>query len=462
MTIDTKALAKRSGPRYRAIADELAARIAGGDLEAGARLPTHRDLADELGLTVGTVTRAYAELERRGLIRGEVGRGTFVGRRGSDDLMTLTEDPGDGFIDLGRNYPSPGAQVPELRRVLHALADDPGLGRLLEYQDHEGRPAHRAAGAAWLGRIGYDVPPERVIVIAGAQHGLLAALAAVCAPGDRIGVEAMAFPGMKAVARMFGCRLVPLDMDGEGVRPEAVEAACRGGVRMIGCVPSLNNPTNSIMSRERRRVLAEIVQAHGAFVVEDDIFGHLLEEPLPPIASLAPEHGLYVTSLSKSLAPGLRVGYLVVPPALFERACSVVRASCWMAPPLMAEIATRWFDDGSADRILARQRKEASDRMALAREILGRWGVDGPPGAMHAWFHLPEPWTTTAFVGAARDAGVKLTTEAPFVVPGAAPPRALRICLGTPASRDVLETALRRLAGILAEGDGALPDLSIV
>jgi DNA-binding transcriptional MocR family regulator len=461
MTISSESVARRSGPRYRAIADEVAARIDAGELGPGARLPTHRDLAGTLGVTVGTVTRAYSDLERRGLVRGEVGRGTFVGGR-PDDLGALTEGPGDGSIDLGRNYPAPGVQVADLRRTLRALAGDPRLGRVMEYQEHEGRPEHRAAGADWIRRTGYDVPAERVVVIAGAQHGLLVALSAACAPGERIGVEALAFPGTKAVARMIGCRLEPLEMDGEGMLPAAVDAACRGGVRVICCVPSLNNPTNAVMSEERRREIAAVVRERGAIVVEDDIFGLLLEEPLPPLASFAPENAIYLTSLSKTLAPGLRIGYLVAPPALAERAHAAVRATCWMAPPLPAEIATRWIEDGTADRILARQKREASARLDLAREILGAWGADGPRGTMHVWFRLPEPWTPEAFAAAARAGGVTLSTEAPFVVRGAERPRALRICLGTPATRDVLETALRRLAGILEEGGRSPSDLSIV
>jgi DNA-binding transcriptional MocR family regulator len=461
MTILPETFARRPGPRYRAISDELAARIESGELEPGARLPTHRDLAEMLGVTVGTVTRAYSDLERRGLVRGEVGRGTFVGAR-PDDLAALTQRPGDGTIDLGRNYPAPGVQLNDLRRTLRQLASDPQLGRLVEYQEHEGQPEHRVAGAEWIRRGGFEVSPDQVLVTVGGQHGLLVALAAAAAPGERIGVEALAFPGTKAVARMVGCRLEPLEMDGEGILPSAVEAACRAGVRVLCCVPSLNNPTNAVLSVERRREIAAIVEAHGAFVVEDDIFGLLLKEPVPPIARFAPANAIYLTSLSKTLAPGLRIGYLVAPPALAERARAAVRATCWMAPPLAAEIATRWIREGVADRILARQRREASARMALAREILGSWGADGPPGSMHVWFALPEPWTPDAFVAAAREREVTLNTEAPFVVPGAEPPRAVRICLGAPPTRDLLETALRRLAGILEEGGESASDLSIV
>jgi DNA-binding transcriptional MocR family regulator len=449
-------------PRYRAIADALADRIASGDIEPGARLPTHRDLAYTLGVTVGTVSRAYAELERAGLAHGEVGRGTFVRGGHPDDLMQVIHEPLGHGLDMSRSYPPPGRQALELSAALRALADDRGLSHFIGYQPHAGRPEHRAAGAEWLGRGAYDVAPDRIIVTSGAQHGLLASLSTVLRPGEKLGVEALCFPGMKVVARMLGCHLEPLAMDEEGIRPDALEAACRNGVRVFCCVSTISNPTCAVMSVERRRAVAGILQAHGAYLVEDDIYGLLPREPLPPIASFAPENTLYLTSLSKAISPGLRIGYLVVPPSLHEKACTAVRASCWMAAPLMAEIATRWIRDGSAARVLDGQRHEIARRMKLATEILGPWGASAVDGAFHLWFELPESWSTTAFVEAASREEVILSSEAPFVVPGASAPRALRICIGTLARRSDVETGLRKLAAILSADSGADEQLSIV
>jgi len=448
--------------RYRAIADALAEQIANGELEPGERLPTHRDLAHKLGVTVGTVSRAYAELERAGLARGEVGRGTFVRGGEPDDFMQVVHEPPGGGLDLGNSYPPPGRQALEVSDALRALADDRSLGHFVGYQPHAGRPEHRAAGAVWIGRGDYDVAPDRVIVTSGAQHGLLASLSTVLRPGDKLGVEALCFPGMKVVARMLGCHLEPLAMDEEGITVEAVEAAVRNGVRVFCWVSTLSNPTCAVISVARRRALASILQTHGAFLVEDDIYGLLPRKPLPPIASFAPENTLYVTSLSKAVSPGLRIGYLVVPSNLHDKACTAVRASCWMAAPLMAEIATRWIRDGSAARILEGQRREAARRMKLATEILGPWGASGVEGAFHLWFELPEPWTTAAFVEAARREDVILSSEAPFVTPGATAPRALRICLGTTPRRPDLEAGLRKLAGILSANADADEQLSIV
>ena len=452
----------RQKPRYRAIADDLAEQIANGELAPGERLPTHRDLAYKLGVTVGTVSRAYAELERAGLARGEVGRGTFVRGGEPDGFMPVVEEPPGGGLDLGNSFPPPGRQALELSDTLRELADGRSVGHLVTYQPHAGRPEHRAAGAEWIGRGDHDVAADRVIITSGAQHGLLASLSTVLRPGDKLGVEALCFPGMKVVARMLGCHLEPLAMDAEGITVEAVEAACRNGVRVFCCVPTLSNPTCAVMSVERRRAMAGILETHGAFLVEDDIYGLLPRKALPPIASFAPENTLYVTSLSKAVSPGLRIGYLVVPSSLHEKTCTAVRASCWMAAPLMAEIATRWIYDGRAAQILEAQRREVAERMKLATAILGPWGASGAEGAQHLWFELPEPWTTGAFVEAARREDVILSSEAPFVVPGAPAPRALRICLGTPPRRPDLDAGLHKLARILSADADANEQLSIV
>jgi len=239
-----------------------------------------------------------------------------------------------------------------------------------------------------------------------------------------------------------------------------VEAACRAGIGAICCVPSLHNPTAAIMPPERRAAIAAIATRHRAVIIEDDIFGYLLSDPPAPIASLAPENAIYLTSLSKTVAPGLRVGYLAAPPVLFERARRAARATCWMTPPLMAEIAARWIADGTAERVLDSHRAEAAARMAMAREILAPWRPSAPDGAMHLWLQLPEPWREEDFVAAARARGVGLRSSAPFTLSqGAA--SAVRVCLGPPATRALLRTALEHVAALLGEGPANEADATL-
>src|SRR6266545_7156005 len=178
MTMWTPDLRQRSGPRYLAIAEALAEDAGGGRLRPGTRLPTHRDLADRLGVTVGTITRAYAEATRRGLVTGEVGRGTFVRARARPAAMA--EGPEAGLIDLSANLPPAAAVKQEaatLARTLAALARRKDLGRLLAYPPEGGAREHRAAGAEWIRRGGFATTVERVLVTSGSQHGMTAVFA---------------------------------------------------------------------------------------------------------------------------------------------------------------------------------------------------------------------------------------------------------------------------------------------
>src|SRR5215475_3603063 len=212
-----------AGARYLAIAEALSGDVKSGRLRPGDRLPTHRDLAYRLGVTVGTVTRAYAEAARRGLVGGEVGRGTYV-RDPRPPSFTVLDDRSDGGeapIDLSVNKAATAEAGPLLAAALRRLADSPDLGALLDYQPHRGQLRHRVAGAAWLARAGLAVDPERVIVTAGGQHAMSIAIAALARPGDLVLAEQYTYAGMKAVASLLQLRLQGVATDQNGLVPEA-------------------------------------------------------------------------------------------------------------------------------------------------------------------------------------------------------------------------------------------------
>lgn len=455
MTNWQPSLEGRSGPRYAAIADALAADLAAGRFGPGDRLPTHRDLAWRLGVTVGTVSRAYAEAERRGLVSGEVGRGTFVrGPQAPESYFVYNEhDP--GTIDLGLALPPPGSCERYFGPALKALAEDPRAAALLTYQPGAGRAEHRAAGAEWLARRGFQVPQERVIVTNGGNHGIAVALAATTRPGDRLLIERLSYAVIQPIARMLGLRLEGLAADEEGILPEAVEAACRAGdARALYCIPTLQNPTTSIMPEDRRHAIAEAANRHDLAVLEDDTFGHLVDQIPPALTSFLPERGYYITSLSKTLAPGLRVGYVAGPARAIENLTAAVRATCMMASPISAEIASRWIRDGTAVSILEGNLRELSARRERALEILGAWDMDCPPGSQYAWLHLPEPWRAADFATAAERAGVLLVPAGHFALGRQEVAHGVRIGLGPPKHRADLESGLNRLAELLRDGPG--------
>ena len=454
-------LATHRGPRYRAIADALTEDVRRGALAAGARLPTHRDLAWRLKVTVGTVSRAYAEAERRGLISGEVGRGTFVRAAAAPALRFHATAPDEDFVDLGVHRPRAAGEAPLLAEALQQLAEAPELAELMEYQPHAGRPAEREAGALWIERSGgLTAAPAQVVVTTSGQHAMAAVLAAIAEPGDNLAVEALTYPGIRAVAGLLHLKPVPIALDEHGIVPEALDAACRATrLRALYTLPTLHNPTTATLPLERRRALAALAERHGLLLIEDDVYGFLRTPALPPLASLAPEHAFYLTSTSKSFLPGLRVGYAHCPPGLVERVTAALRAMTYTAPPLMARVASRWIEDGTADRLVSEKRAETARRQAVVGRLLPRQSYRSDPAAAHLWLSLPEPWHAEEFAAAAERRGVGVTPAAAFTL-GRQAPNAVRLCIGTPPTLAALERGLGRLNELLAAAPEAY--LSVV
>jgi DNA-binding transcriptional MocR family regulator len=437
----------------------LAGDISEGRLSIGQRLPTHRDLARQLGVTIGTVTRAYGEAERRGLVCATVGRGTFV--KAPISRMPRRSEMGDGIVDLRSNYPALAASASALSESLASLAHDPGISELLRYQEHAGLFRHRAAGAQLIARSGMSLSPDRILVTAGGQHAITVALLTLAQPGDVVLTEELTYHNFKAVAQRLKLRLHGVPLDHEGLVPEAFEEACRKlSPRALYCTPTLQNPTAAIMSEARRIRIAEIAAGHGVTILEDDILGFLAPEHRP-LSAFARGPACYLSSVSKSFAPGLRLGFLAVPEGESARYAEAIRMTCWMASPLAGEIVCRWVEDGTDERLIATQREENAARIRIAGERLGRLMPSSHPAAPHLLLRLPPPWRADRFQQEAFGAGVALTTAEPFAVGGEAP-EAIRICLGAAASRQLLDKALTTIAQLAqsaAQGNELSPSI---
>jgi DNA-binding transcriptional MocR family regulator len=450
-------LQHQTGPRYAAIADRLAQDIASGRLKAGDRLPTHRELAWKLGVTVGTVTRAYAEAERRGLIGGEVGRGTFIRERGGDGLPAVEANP-DGLIDLARNFPPGWRDNREVAGILADLAHSNDLGPLLGYAPNLGLPSHREAGAQWLARTGIEARTAQVAVTNGAQHAMLVSLAALTRPGDVVLSEQLTFYGLKSLGTHLSLRLYGVEIDAHGLVPAALDAACRlMAPKALYCMPTLHNPTTASMPEERRREIAAICVRHGVTIVEDDIYGFLVENAPPPLTSFAPDHSIALTSLSKCIAPGMRVGYLRASETLMERVASALRATTWMATPFMGEIATRLIRSGQADRMARQMREESKARQLIVRRLLPDAEYDAHEAGFHIWLKLPEPWRREEFTQQVRRHGVGLAPADAFAIGRVPVPHAMRVGLSAARDRAQLERALGIIADVLRAPPNSMP-----
>jgi len=445
------------GPRYQALADALARDIAAGALEPGTRLPTHRELAWQLGVTVGTVSRGYAEATRRGLIAGEVGRGTFVqadaggGIRATPMIWPTSDAIGGNAINLTTNAPPIVGQDKLFAEELVRLAGDPRMASHLIYPPNLGRRDVRHTAAAWLSATtGMDITPDRVFITAGAQNALMVAFNLVARPGDTILVERLTYPGMKAVARTMQARLSSVDMDEEGMIPDSLEAALRSQtVKLICCVPTLQNPSGAVMGEERRRRIAQIADSHGVPILEDGIYDFLAEHEPGPIMRHTTTEGFFVTSLSKSVSPALRCGMLVAPARMTDDATRLMAGSALHAPLLMSELARRWMEEGRVAASEKAVREEAMARQVMAAKRLAAWEPEGHPAAFHAWLTLPDPWRPSDFARAAEGRGVMVTPAESFAIGRDPAPYAVRLSLTGAMTRDDLAAGLDTLADLL-------------
>ena len=438
VTIWQPTIPRGQGPVYRALADALERAVETGVLTAGSRLPPHRALARALGVTVMTVTRAYRDAARRGLVEATVGRGSFVRRPGTEPARRET-----AVADLAANViqgPAAADPGPALTAAIAA-----GLAEVA-YRAPAGNERHRAAGAAWLARSGLRVRPEQVLVTVGAQHGLFVALASRTKPGDVVLAEHLTYHGLRAIARLLHLELRGVRLDRGGLDPDDLDRqARRTRARVLVCVPTFQNPTGTVMSVGRRREVVEVARRRDLTLVEDDVYGFLLPAPPPPLAVLAPERTLHLTGTSKSLSPALRVGYLVAPEERREPLATLIGASVWGVSAPAAEIAASWIERGVAARVVAHKRALIAVRQRAARRALQGLRSASHPASPHLWVELPARWPAEALVAAAAARGVRLLGPAAFWLGRERPPGAVRVCLGAVSDAATLESALARV-----------------
>jgi DNA-binding transcriptional MocR family regulator len=447
---------------YLEVSRNLEEQVRSGHYPPGSRLPPQRDLAVELGINVSTVSRAYKELQARGLIVASKRRGSIVtggampavgvaAQRGTD-----ASDAG-GVIDLTVNRPATGEFLAQLARTMAELPRDPRFAQTQEYQPPQGPEWARAAGAQWIAAPGFTPSPDNLVVTSGAQHGLYAVLSSLMGHEGVILSDKLTYYGLKALAPVFQFELIGIASDAEGLLPDHLEQACRRmPVKAIFVVPNLQNPSVVTMSLERRLALVEIARRHHVAIIEDDVYGPLLRKRLPTIASLCPELTFHVASTSKVLAPGLRIGYLLTPPHGAALAAEAVRTTAWMPAPLTTLVTTRWIEDGTAQRILDAQRAELQARQELALQLLPRELLNSDPACMFVWLRVPAPWRSDDFAANALARGVNTMPASAFAVDRSTVEHGVRINLACAASREQLARALKILARTLQDRPRAL------
>jgi DNA-binding transcriptional MocR family regulator len=431
---------------YLKLADTVAAEIASGALKSGDRLPPQRSFAYERGIAVSTASRVYSELLRRGLVVGEVGRGTFISgqaRRGA----AISTEPRGARIDLEFNYPMLPTQSALIAKSLEGLNRPEALDIALRQATSTGTQATRTISAAFLSRKDWSPAAEQIVFTANGRQCIAAALAAVVAPGGRCGVESLTYPFIKGIAARLGVTLVPLAMDEHGVRPDAVQKAHRDAhLSALYLQPIMQNPLGITMPPARRTDLVRVIEKLGLTVIEDTVYGFLGDEP--PLAALAPDFCIVLDSLSKKVAPGLALGFIVSPPRLRESIMASVRSGGWTASGYAFAAGARLMGDGTASELSRLKRIDAIRRQQMAAKYLSDFEIQANSQSYHLWLSLPQHWRSQTFVAAAARREIALTPSTTFAVIHGHAPNAVRLALAAPPIEQ-LETGLRVLSGIL-------------
>jgi DNA-binding transcriptional MocR family regulator len=449
---------------FRILADALsrglAEDLAAGRRRPGDRLPPSRDYAHRQGIAPSTASRVYAELVRRGVAVGEVGRGTFLRAAPALPAVPAREAGAGDVTDLELNFSVLPDQAALLAPALARLAAPAVLQPLLSRAGVAGDAEARGAAARLMARGGWAPEPADLLFAGRGQQALSACFTALIAPGERLGLEAMTYSLGKGIALRLGLQAAPLAMDAQGVRPDAIAAAhAAHPLRLLYLQPDLHNPLGTTMPEARRREVAALCRALDITVVEDAVYAFLLPDPLPPLAAHAPERVVVVDSLSKRVAPGLTLGFLAAPPALRQRLAAALRLGGWTAPGFALAAGTEWMRDGSVDALVLRKRQDARRRNALAREVLGGGGLvlRGDPSAYHLWLELPGPWRADTFVAAAARRRIAVSPAAEFAAGPGHAPDAVRIALAAPPEA-ALRPALEALLDLALGG----PDAALV
>ncbi len=433
-------------PLHVRIAAAVADDITRGRLSAGARLPGSRTLAKMLGVHRNTVNAALAELTAQGWIDAQPARGYFV-REPGPDFVPRKERKRESIPErtpfelpphrarMSQRGMSPkllilAGGVPDPRLVPHALLARAyrrvlarGGAHLLDYGDPRGEASLRSALADMVRETrGIAAQAENVLITRGTQHAIWLSAHALLAPGDRVGVEALGYPPAWAALKAQGANLVPLGVDGEGVRVEAVQNALKAGpLRALYLTPHHQYPTMVALSPQRRLALLELARRHRIAIFEDDYSHEFQYEGRPrlPMAS-SDTHGnvVYLGGLSKILAPGLRIGYVVAARALVERMAElrsiIDRQGDATGEAAVAELIV----DGDLARHARKMRQVYLERRgalieALERELGERVSFEVPQGGMALWIrvHGAQP---RAWVERARKRGVMFRAGSEF------------------------------------------------
>ncbi|MCI8509683.1 MAG: PLP-dependent aminotransferase family protein [Lachnospiraceae bacterium] len=437
------------GPKYIALAELLEDDIKSGKLKAGTKLPPQRELADFLDLNLSTISKVYKLCEQKGLLSASVGNGTYVSSDADAETVLLCGKEDSHIIEMGAIVPFVTSNL-KVRQYTESLMKKPDALNLFSYGIPEGTKRQRKAGVTWLQKSGFYTDIEHIVPAAGGQNALTAALGAFFESGDKIGTEPMTYPGVKTAAKLFGIHLLPVRSYNNEMTEEGIRYALQNeNIKGLYVIPDYQNPTAHIMSLETRKMIARVADEENLLVIEDGINNLLEKDPMPPIASFAPEQVVYISSLSKTVSPGLRTAFIHVPDKFHEKLVTALYSMNISISPLLATVSAALIEDGAADEIIAERKKGIMERNLIVNRILDGFVMSSELTAPLRYIQLPQYFTGKSFEICAKQAGVEVYGAERFSVGNKVPEKTVRISVTTPPSVEVLTDGVERLRKLL-------------
>ncbi|ATG17500.1 aminotransferase class I/II-fold pyridoxal phosphate-dependent enzyme [Providencia alcalifaciens] len=435
--------------RYKQYVDSISAQIMNGELKVGTRLPTHRQFAEKSGISLVTASRVYRELIEKGLIIGETGRGTFVRDINLLPKLSIEQDVAKNTLDLNFSYPIAKEQTKLLRESLREIAVGGDLEGILYYQQHTGREHERKTVANYLKQRGLThASVDTVALVSGGQHGLATIILGMFSPGDIIAVDALTYPGFKALAKMYHLELISVPMTENGPNLQALEKLCQQRkFRAYYAMPTLHNPLGWVMNLSDRKKLVALAKQYQFFLIEDGSYAFLQRPAVVPLATLAPEITFYTTGFSKNIATGLRVGAVLAPQQYIENIERIIRITTWNTPAITTSILCDWIEKGEVDSIERDKRRDAKIRQKIVQQIFVDIPYIAHPASYFVWLPLPEGVRADIVVSELKKQHIAISSAESYSTSNKTP-QALRVAIST-LSHEELTVALQAIRHVI-------------
>lgn len=430
--------------------------IASGALRPGVRLPPQRELARSLGLNVSTVAKALKLCELKGLLTATVGCGTFVAYSALSGRDLPDGRRGRGVVDMASALPDDSANR-ALAEMAAELLKSGEAESLFSFRAQGEAEWRKDAAVALMESCGHAASRDGILFANGGQNALSAVLASLVPRGGKLAVDDHTYPGVKSAAAMFGVKTVPVRTGEAGMDAGDLARVCRAErVSAAYVITACHDPTTATMPEENRREIARVLRAADALLIEDGTF-QTLHGGARSAADFAPERSVYVATLSKVIAPGLRAACVSAPASLKSRVAEALYSLNVGVVPMMAELSARVIASGRFEAIVAAHKREIARRSAIVREALAGVPARGADADIYRWVPLPAGYTSARFEARALELGVAVRAAERFAVGKTPPRRAVRVSFCTPSDEE-LARGLKILASLLkcpGAGDGA-------